>query len=787
MAAMLAESEEALLTERQTLMLEKLGTAVESITWTLGELASLETDANLTEKRRTSEKYFGILDYETCVGHWGYGLEGGRRGQEAAEDRGSHQLRWNWLERFYEFSGATQAEIQSLTRQIEELEGLCMEVGRQTAGLRESCEWKLCEQDRMNHFVEAVGQRLQAFGDSAEIARALENSAVLASPSVFDATLDRIEHAATYMEMHHDFNGAEECIHQLEHLRGRGCILARAAVQRCLERSAAQVEQELWDESGERAVNPQIFQVPFRAVAPSCRSVAAVLHRRMAMHRAYGVTLDEMETIYAATRERLVLDSVDLHLSTLMQTQPDLLRTVNHASVYVLEAERTERELFGAFFELRQPQDALDRLLGRVADVFLRALRPGVVACTSVDMLREVAESLQVDVLDPRRQAAELGSAVPSSPVAVAMTRLHAELREQLIAQARAQIGREVVDHRPAPAELDYPWVCFGGSVCASSEPNGSRSEYQRGWYPTLVSTLGTLAKTYRVLGPVSFSRLARDATSACVASLRRVALSLADRPIVQPFHTLAVLIRALNSELFLIKHLLLLREQVASFECDSPAACDRDADLAQIRAAQAEMNSEIEELLDSVCHSFAANLAAWVSRPLAVLAAHLRQSSGGSVASEDLRFGEALDAVLSNLRASVPVAVALTRVYLEGPSDMNVVGDERKSTAALFPLLKVRILGSCARLLHCPSKESTTVVAENVVAAPLRDVPTTKALASLLDDLLEDSLHLSWEKVREMISDAPMPGRSAKGLLAHFAADASHGKASLASYRGWV
>merc|ERR1719369_336091 len=75
------------------------------------------------------------------------------------------------------------------------------------------------------------------------------------------------------------------------------------------------------------------------------------------------------------------------------------------ASQYILDISQLEWQCFEAYFEIRQPQESLRTLLDAIANVFYKAMRPWVITCDSIDVLREMAGCLQTDILEPNQQS----------------------------------------------------------------------------------------------------------------------------------------------------------------------------------------------------------------------------------------------------------------------------------------------------------------------------------------------------------------------------------------------
>ncbi|XP_041353506.1 conserved oligomeric Golgi complex subunit 3-like isoform X2 [Gigantopelta aegis] len=76
-------------------------------------------------------------------------------------------------------------------------------------------------------------------------------------------------------------------------------------------------------------------------------------------------------------------------------------------------------------------------------------------------------------------------------------------------------------------------------------------------WYPTVRRTLVTLSKLYRCIDKTTFQGLSQEALYACIQSLLVAKDGIIKRKTM------------LDGQLFLIKHLLILREQIAPFHAD--------------------------------------------------------------------------------------------------------------------------------------------------------------------------------------------------------------------------
>eukprot|EP00794_Sanderia_malayensis_P011305 gene11305-12487_t len=82
-------------------------------------------------------------------------------------------------------------------------------------------------------------------------------------------------------------------------------------------------------------------------------------------------------------------------------------------------------------------------------------------------------------------------------------------------------------------------------------------ADQQAMWYPTVRRTLVCLSKLYNCISKPTFEGIAQEALSICIKTLKSACASITERK------------GAINGHLFFIKHLLILREQIAPFDVD--------------------------------------------------------------------------------------------------------------------------------------------------------------------------------------------------------------------------
>lgn len=687
------------------------------------------------------EKEACDVDFEGFYKHW-FSLRLQR--QQCQEDE--KHVRWEWIEQMHEVCTHACGELDSLLSHLSELDLQRQDVMRKTTALHEQCEQMVRDQEQLSGFVEAVAGRLDFFDRVADVARVLDH----ANPD-FGSVLDQLDGSIAFLETHYEFAQSQAYMHQFEHLRNRACIAMRSALQKSLEKSASQVEQL---QQAHRRIETQAFYTRFRTAALNYKPMMSLLHHRVDVHETYTVTLEELEGYYVHLRIRLVSSPVTAHIQELLHDElptSQLALATRQAANYIIDVSYFERQCFEAYFELRQPQESLRTLLETVADVFYRTLRPIVLQCTSIDSLREMADCLQMDIMEPNQQSTR---ASELRPVLSVVFQLHKDVQEKLIFRTQTYIRDEIKGYRILNGDLNYPVSLLH----ESEEGVNANAKFQRGWFPTMQRTLAILAKIYRVLEMSTFQGLAQEAVDTCIVSLKQVAMMLLGRS--SGVHAMAPMAQMMDHNLFLIKHLLILREQVAAFDCDL-VSNERFFDFSNVWEAlhmklpdgllgvlkpkmslsQVDSKKDIEAELKGACEALITNLTATVCTPLATVGTQVTEPMLLEFAQE------VVNAFLSGLRERIPFIAAHLRVYLTAP---GTAGETNQSTASiLFKPVQIRLVDSWGRLESLLEEQQLTDKLEGGFLRP-------DDLSKLISSLFSCVMNAPWSEVVDIVSQVP-------------------------------
>jgi len=216
-------------------------------------------------------------------------------------------------------------------------------------------------------------------------------------------------------------------------------------------------------------------------------------------------------------------------------------------------------------------------MLGSLCSALHRTIRRGLVSVLDLDVLCQV-----VSVLREERSAAN------SSPTTLAAARAVSgviqDAQERLIFCANNALHKEVARFKPTARDLNYPGKLLGEEPKVSiiieddsKKEDGedevkeekAKEEEAKGpedavaaqlrvyesWFPPMRSVLRILSKIFRVVEPRVFEDIALQSVQSCTKSLKDASIHILRKS------------GQIHADLFLVKHLLILREQLSPFD----------------------------------------------------------------------------------------------------------------------------------------------------------------------------------------------------------------------------
>ncbi|KAK5980416.1 Conserved oligomeric Golgi complex subunit 3, partial [Trichostrongylus colubriformis] len=365
----------------------------------------------------------------------------------------------------------------------------------------------------------------------------------------------------------------------------------------------------------------------FATRANSVKAALSVAEQRFAQVPELQSMLADCQHAYFSTRQQLltpIIQATLAHMSTNTYADSSCALTRNSCA-FILGLCDDEFRLYRQFFSTGQVSGGPPSRFGRRQsptpsmassrtqhsdaphpfEDFIEALcrllydmlRPIVIHNPHLETLAELCTILKVEMIEERCSvpppivAEECISFDPRAGFVHVIGELVGDVAERIVYRAMLYGQTDIAGYKPAAGDLAYPekLEMMKSIEMAKRKEDDEKAEKQDAdgggpvrkdsssarstpapisavdlhclWYPTVRRTVMCLSKLYRCLDVAVFQSLARDLLAMCTESLEAAALHIAAAPSKKTGHT-----KKLDAELFLVKHLLILREQTAPY-----------------------------------------------------------------------------------------------------------------------------------------------------------------------------------------------------------------------------
>ncbi|CAH2236217.1 jg22028 [Pararge aegeria aegeria] len=460
---------------------------------------------------------------------------------------------------------ALNSQITATLSDLNKLSDEYNLVSNKTNALHNMSEQLLADQNKLSGIGEDIKQKLHYFTQVEHLSQRLNSSTMSVNSEAFFNVLAKIDECLDYMRANITFKEAHTYSVKYRHLQSRAISLIRAYVTHILNHATEQVLTPDEPSDGESMDTAYaVYFGKFQAAAPKLKMVLGEVEKRAKVNEDYASLLSDLQREYASRRKRVAGGAT----AGALRNAAD-----KHCSLYT------------HFFTDTSP--ALEEYLQSLCNGLYETLRPYIIHINHLETLAELCVILRVEVIeeqvnnDPALSA--LGSAARS---------LLQDAQERLVFRAHVHLRADVLKYRPAPGDLAYPDKLLmmeqialslheqslkrsdsrnsmisdisttsqevaNINVEAQRRPQASPADLHGMWYPGVRRTLAALSRLYRCLEKRVFQGLAQEAISLCVQSVDNAAKQISATK------------TDIDGELFQIKHLLILREQIAPFQVD--------------------------------------------------------------------------------------------------------------------------------------------------------------------------------------------------------------------------
>ncbi|KAJ8774581.1 hypothetical protein K2173_017027 [Erythroxylum novogranatense] len=632
-------------------------------------------------------------------------------------------------------------------------------VATKTKTLHDACDRLLVEKQRLIEFADALRSKLCFFDELENISTNFYSPSMSVGNEKFLPLLKRLDECIAYVESNPQYAESSVYLLKFRQLQSRALGMIRSHVQSVLKGASSQVQAAIRSTNGNKAslsegVEASVIYVRFKAAASELKQVLEEIESR-ASRKEYVQILAECHKLYCEQRLSLLKGIVHQRISEFSKKEalPSLTRS---GCAYLMQVCQLEHQLFGHFFPSSSEDiSSLSPLMDPLSTYLYDTLRPKLIHETNIDLLCELVDILKVEVLGEQlnRRSESLAGLRPT------LERILADVHERLTFRARTHIRDEIANFFPSDEDLDYPAKLEQFAETNSETAVDEDHNAFKTWYPPLEKTLSYLSKLYRCLEPTVFTGLAQEAVEVCSVSIQKASKLIAKRA------------TAMDGQLFLIKHLLILREQIAPYDIEFSVTYkeldfshllehlrrilrgqaslfdwSRSSSLARtlsprVLESQVDAKKELEKSLKATCEEFIMAVTKLVVDPMLsfvtkVTAVKVALSSGSqnqkvdSIMSKPLKdqafaspdkVAELVQKVHAAVQQELPTVLAKMKLYLQNPSTRTI----------LFKPIKTNIVEAHVQVLSLVKAEYSSEEQGIINMVSIEDLQTQ------LDNLL--------------------------------------------------
>ncbi|KAH0564773.1 hypothetical protein GP486_001843 [Trichoglossum hirsutum] len=487
-------------------------------------------------------------------------------------------------------------------------------VEAQTTAFQSQCEGLMLEQKRVSRLADDIAENLQYYNYLEPITRRMNapNAGAFVRGKEYSDMLHTLDKCIEYMGSHSNHHDAHTYRSRYRLLLTRGLTLVRVHFVSSLRDITSDVTKRIADRQLNDTTMSALLYAKFRVGAADLKQIGQEIRKRAVSTQGtdgeveYQSLMNELYQNYSATRGKLVIPLARRKIGEIAMapsTAKDLVAFARSSIGYIRGVCVDEWALWKEWLE---GEDGLYDFLESICEPLYDHLRPRIIHENKLLKLCELCTLLQTRYMQDQEDDQDPIDTNQLDFTPLIQPALE-DAQTRLVFRAQAILRDEIENYRPKPGDLDYPprtqTVPLSGtknrepatqgkkaSAVAPTEPipraprnteddgdmedRDSRWGFDteavfEGWYPTLRKAIWLLSKIYRLVNVGHHNALVEEVMSTVFDDLAHQIVHLTTISLHKAASLILSKSSAADSQLFLIKYLLILKSQIVAFDIE--------------------------------------------------------------------------------------------------------------------------------------------------------------------------------------------------------------------------
>uniref|UniRef100_A0A5S6QXG9 Conserved oligomeric Golgi complex subunit 3 n=1 Tax=Trichuris muris TaxID=70415 RepID=A0A5S6QXG9_TRIMR len=451
----------------------------------------------------------------------------------------------------------TLQELDKASKLFHHMKNKFNDLSTRTSSLYDACNELTADEANLIASAEQVRSRLSYFDAYDQLAHKLSSPLLSVTSESFMHAVATIDEGITFFTAQAQYKDAPLYLSKYQQCLTKALQHVKAYVIKSLSSATQDVLTKVQEGTVDAFTQ---YYCLFAANAGQVQALLKEFEPKRQKCPEYAAMLDECYGYYFSQREQLIRPRFEATISQLLNTHMKSCCSLTRSGCSVLfrlcdDEYNLTREFFLA------GQHAFDAFVTKLARHFYNAIRPQIIHVQHLETLIELNTLLRVKMLGERCYMSEVGVYVG---LATVLEEILGDITERLLYRAQLYARNEIGNYEPGTGDLAYPEKLEMIQAIAkvdqgngTKDSGGTASDIHGLWYPTVQRTVACLSKLNSCLDATSFQGVAYETVNMCVKSLMEAQSRIEASK------------GSTNANLFLIKHLLILRAHIAPKMCE--------------------------------------------------------------------------------------------------------------------------------------------------------------------------------------------------------------------------